>query len=80
MSLQRFDATGFRGRLAFVIEGLGKSKADLAAMCGMPLPTFEAYLYTETLPGTRALFNLAQGLNVSADWLLFGGRDVRRVA
>lgn len=80
MSLQRFDPVGFQLRLTGICDGLGKSKRDLAAMCGMPVPTFEAYLYTDTLPGARALFNLAQGLNVSADWLLFGGRDVRRVA
>ncbi len=80
MSLQRFDAVGFRRRLVSITQATGKSKPDLAAMCGMPPSTFEMYLYTDTLPGARALFNLAQGLNVSADWLLFGGRDVRRVA
>lgn len=80
MSLQRFDAVGFRRRLTSISQATGKSKPDLAAMCSMPLPTFEMYLYTDTLPGARALFNLAQGLNVSADWLLFGGRDVRRAA
>ena len=80
MSLQRFDAVGFRRRLVSITRETGKSKPDLAAMCGRPVPTFEMYLYTDTLAGARALFNLAQGLNVSADWLLFGGRDVRRVA
>lgn len=80
MSLQRFDAIGFRRRLTSIVEATGKSRSALADMCAMPLPTFEAYLYTDTLPGARALFNIAQGLNVSTDWLLFGGRDVRRAA
>lgn len=80
MSLQRFDALRFRRRLVSITKATGKSRAALAEMCAMPLPTFESYLYTDTLPGARALFNLAQGLNVSADWLLFGERDVRRVA
>lgn len=80
MSLQRFDPVGFRQRLISTCEAVGKSNPALAEMCGMPTSTLEMYLYTNTLPGARALFNLAQGLNVSTDWLLFGGRDVRRVA
>lgn len=80
MSLQRFDAVRFRRRLLSITRATGQSHAALAEMCAMPLPTLESYLYTDTLPGARALFNLAQGLNVSADWLLFGGCNVRRAA
>ena len=80
MSLQRFDAVGFLRRLVSIVQATCLSQSALAAKCAMPLPTFKSYLYTDTLPGARALFNLAQGLNVSADWLLFGGCNVRRAA
>ena len=78
MSRQRFDAPAFRRRLATVARTSGLKNPTLADVCSMPVSTLEMYLYTETLPGARALFNLAQGLNVSVDWLLFGGRDMGR--
>ncbi len=79
MSLQRFDQTAFSVRLAQAIEEKGDTVARAALRCAMPQATLETYLYRKALPGTKALFQIAQGLNVSADWLLFGGRDVRRV-
>lgn len=80
MGLQRFDEAAFARRLQSAITLRGLTMPRAAQACGMPLPSLESYVYRQNLPGTRALFQIAQGLDVSADWLLFGGRDLQRAA
>ncbi len=66
-----FDPTGFADRLRRAIERRG-TIAAAARACDMPKPTLEGYLYRVNLPTARALAQLALGLQVSVDWLLFG--------
>jgi len=80
MSLQRFDAAAFRERLQLAISITGMPMPRVALACAMPLASLEGYAYGQMLPGAKALAQLSQGLNVSTDWLLFGGRNARRVA
>lgn len=79
MNVQRFDSIGFRRRLVSIVRASGLTNTVLADQCNIKLPTLEMYLYSDAMPGARSLFNIAQGLDVSVDWLLFGGRDVRRM-
>lgn len=66
-----FDAEEFSLRLQCAIVDLG-SHSQVAMACGLPKPTLESYLYQRTSPGAPQIALLCKGLNVSADWLLFG--------
>lgn len=80
MSLQRFDTVAFAHRLQNAITMRHLTMPRAAQACGMPQPSLECYVCGQSLPGAKALFQIAQGLDVSVDWLLFGGRDMRRAA
>ena len=63
-------AVSDRIRSRMQMRGLTVPRA--AASCGMPVPTFETYLYAQHLPGAQSLADLCVGLGCTADWLLFG--------
>ncbi|WP_353428728.1 helix-turn-helix domain-containing protein [Paracoccus denitrificans] len=72
MSAPEFSAAGFSRRLRDARIRSGMTVQEAAAVCMMPMPTLEAYLYRQHLPTASALFKIAVGLSVSTDWLLFG--------
>lgn len=72
MTSTALDTVAFARRLSDARIASGRTIQDTAAVCGIPLPTLEAYLYRQHLPSASVLFKLARGLGVSADWLLFG--------
>ena len=43
-----------------------------AKTCGLAQPTLEAVIAGKTLPSAMTIACLCKGLDVSADWLLFG--------
>jgi transcriptional regulator with XRE-family HTH domain len=59
-----------RIRTMMEVRALGLSEA--AKACEMPVPTLESYLKGANMPGGEGVAKLAQGLRVSADWLLSG--------
>lgn len=46
--------------------------AEAAAQCGLKVPTLEGILRGSNMPNSMTLACLSRGLEVSADWLLFG--------
>lgn len=44
----------------------------VARLCGIPQPTLESYVRHGNMPGAITLGLLCTGLDVSADWVLFG--------
>lgn len=67
-----FDSAAFADRLQQVIARQGLTMTRAAALCEIPLPTLEGYVYRQNLPGAKAMIKLVQGLGISADWLLLG--------
>jgi len=67
-----FDSGVFSTRLRALVAAKEETYEVLAARCAMPKASFESYLYHQNLPSARQLAKLSYGLNVSADWLLFG--------
>lgn len=65
----------FAARLVRARLRSGLTVDQAAEVCGLPVSTFEAYLYRNNLPGAQSLHAIAIGLGVSVDWLLFGGSD-----
>lgn len=61
-----------RARIRCKMEQYDLTVGRAAKACNMPVPTFETYLYGNSLPGAYALLNLSQGLHCSVDWLLSG--------
>lgn len=58
-------------RIRSVVELRG-TLGEAARLSGIPKPTLEGYVQGKNLPGSFALACLCRGLNVSADWILFG--------
>lgn len=77
MKYPELDAPAFAHRLRATRLKSGLTVPDAAAMCGLPVPTLEAFLYRQQMPSAPSLFKLVTGLGVSADWLLFGDGDSR---
>lgn len=65
-------AAKLSARISFRVAELELTKAKAAAACNLQPSAFDTYFYGQNLPGSLALASLAQGLRVSADWLLFG--------
>lgn len=58
-----------RLRTAVEIEG---TVTEVAAKCGLKLPTLESLMRGNSLPNSTTLACLCHGLDISADWVLFG--------
>lgn len=71
------QAVFLRIRELVALRGGPKAVSDA---CGVAVPTLEVYLRGTSLPGTLALAALSNGLQVSADWLLFGKSSAERQA
>jgi transcriptional regulator with XRE-family HTH domain len=67
-----FDKARFIERLRTAVELRAATQAAAAEICGLPVPTLEAYLSGANLPGLQALATIAASLGVSLDWLVFG--------
>jgi len=67
-----FDKSGFLKRLRATAHAKGEKNLMLAHRCNLPFPTFEGYLYGQNTPTAGKFAQLCAGLNISADWLLFG--------
>jgi hypothetical protein len=67
-----FDEDGFFTRLRSVISKKGLPYDRLAALCDMPKPSFESYVYHHHTPRAPQLAKLCKGLDIDANWLLFG--------
>lgn len=66
-----FDPHAVILRLRTVVEMQG-SVPEVAKKCGLKLPTLEGLMRGDGLPNSTTLAHLCHGLEISADWLLFG--------
>lgn len=76
--LAKLGTDALHERLRAAIELSGLSLTDAAKVCGMHKASFEGYVAGENLPGAKAIAAICTGLNISADWLLFGTGHARR--
>ena len=67
----RFDPQAVILRIRSAVERQG-TVPDVAAACGLKEPTLASILRGQSLPNSTTLVCLCTGLEVSADWLLFG--------
>jgi len=63
-------------RLRQTLDKKEWSIKKLSDVCDIPYRTTQDYLHGKTSPGAEALRKLCRGLEVSADWLLFGEGEV----
>jgi transcriptional regulator with XRE-family HTH domain len=66
-----FDPQAVVLRIRTVVEMHG-SIPQVVASCGLKQPTLEHILSGKSLPNAASLACLCRGLDVSADWILFG--------
>lgn len=67
----KFDPAAVILRISVAVECVG-TVAEAAEACDLKQPTLESILRGKNLPNATTLVALCHGLNVSADWLLFG--------
>lgn len=65
----------FGKRLRDLVDQTGLSDAKVARRCGMSTSGFNRYTKGLGLPGAAQLFAIADALDVSARWLIFGHHD-----
>lgn len=67
----KFDPAAVILRIKVAAERVG-SVPEAAKACDLKQPTLEGILRGNSLPNSTTLVALCHGLDVSADWLLFG--------
>jgi transcriptional regulator with XRE-family HTH domain len=67
----------FAARLRSLRETLGLSQSQLAARCGVSLDSLQNWEQGRTEPRLSALVQLAKGLGLSLDVLVFGPANKR---
>lgn len=66
-----FDPHAVILRLRTVVEMQG-SVPEVAKKCGLKQPTLDGLMRGDGLPNSTTLAHLCHGMDISADWLLFG--------
>ena len=64
------ETYSFPERLKEILNNAGWSQEKFADKLGIARPTVSSYVVGKTAPDARTLFNMAQTLNISADYLL----------
>ena len=67
----KFDPAAVILRIKTAVERVG-TVPEAADACDLRRPTLEGILRGSSLPNSTTLAALCHGLDVSADWLLFG--------
>lgn len=67
----KFDPAAVILRIKVAVERVG-TVPEAARACDLKQPTLEGILRGSSLPNSTTLVALCTGLEVSADWLLFG--------
>jgi len=67
----KFDPAAVTLRIKVAVERVG-TVPDAAAACDVKQATLEGLMRASSLPNCTTLAALCHGLDVSADWLLFG--------
>lgn len=79
------DVTDISARLRLLRSGNDLTTQQMSDMTGIPKRTLESYMLKNnaSLPGIEPLKRLSLGLDVSLDWLVFGGekpaQDIARL-
>lgn len=72
MTFSENEIMAFWERLKTILKSIGKTQIDLCNDLGYPLQTFKNKKVRKTFPSIEELFNIAEYLNVSVEYLVTG--------
>lgn len=72
------EKVAFSERLAFLVNRLRLTDAELSRRSGLPKNTISRYRKAESLPDATHLFTVARALNVDPEWLMTGNGEPQR--